>query len=61
MFIKIERPVWASNTNGKGVAPHRLVMQGDGNLVIYDSYSTATWSTGTNNYHTMHCRIIWAK
>jgi hypothetical protein len=28
-------PVWASNTNGQGSAPYKLIMQGDGNLVAY--------------------------
>jgi len=39
---------WASNTNGKGTAPYRLVMQGDGNLVVYDKNNQATWAAGTN-------------
>lgn len=42
------KPLWASNTNGKGTAPYRLVAQNDGNLVIYDSDDSATWATGTN-------------
>jgi hypothetical protein len=43
------RPVWASNTYRKGSAPHRLVMQNDGNLVIYDSRHRPTWSSRTAN------------
>jgi hypothetical protein len=39
--------VWASNTNGKGVAPYTLAMQGDGNLVIYDKDYSATWASNT--------------
>jgi hypothetical protein len=30
--------VWSSNTYGKGKGPYQLIMQGDGNLVIYDTY-----------------------
>ncbi|KAJ3381568.1 hypothetical protein HDU92_005254 [Lobulomyces angularis] len=30
-------PLWASNTAGKGSPPHRLLLQDDGNLVIYDA------------------------
>ena len=44
-----ERPVWASNTN---VHPNmrksaHLVMQDDGNAVIYDNHNKAIWSTDT--------------
>ncbi len=44
--------VWASGTNGKGLAPFRLAMQSDGNLVIYDSTNKATWATNTNGVGT---------
>ena len=39
------RPLWASNTYGQ---PGQLcIMQGDGNLVIYDGNSNPLWSTDT--------------
>jgi uncharacterized protein YkwD len=44
-----QRVIWASHTAGKGSHPHRLIMQGDGNLVIYDSKDHATWASGTQN------------
>ena len=40
--------IWASKSHGKGKGPYRLVMQSDGNLVIYDSNNKATWATGTD-------------
>ena len=40
--------LWASGTNGKGAGPYRVVMQDDGNLVLYDSNNAAPWATGTN-------------
>ena len=33
--------------NGKGVSPRRIIMQDDGNLVIYDVYNNALWSSAT--------------
>jgi hypothetical protein len=39
-------PVWASGTDGHPGAV--LVMQDDGNLVIYDMVGTPLWATGTN-------------
>ncbi|SDI94076.1 D-mannose binding lectin [Frankineae bacterium MT45] len=40
------RPMWASNTSGKGVS--HLVVQTDGNLVIYNAKG-ATWNTRTKS------------
>ncbi|GGN60141.1 hypothetical protein GCM10010112_16070 [Actinoplanes lobatus] len=40
------RPLWASGTNGRG--PGELVMQNDGNLVLYAA-GGPTWSSRTNN------------
>jgi len=40
---------WSTNTAGKGTGPFRLTLQGDGNLVLYDSKSTSLWSSGTVN------------
>ncbi|WP_246070392.1 hypothetical protein [Paenibacillus kobensis] len=39
--------IWASNTGGTG-AGNTLVMQDDGNLVIYNATGKALWSSGTN-------------
>jgi hypothetical protein len=39
-------PTWASGTNGK--ASDHLIMQGDGNLVLYNGKSPV-WATGSNN------------
>ena len=38
-------PLWASNTSGDSAG--QTVMQGDGNLVVYDGSSDAVWSSGT--------------
>lgn len=43
------KTLWASNTNGKGVAPYTLTMQNDGNLVLADSKGENIWSSGTSN------------
>ena len=51
-------PKWASNTNGKGVAPYRLVMQDDGNLVAYDSKNAPLWASNTNNKGTGPFRAV---
>lgn len=40
--------MWRSKSGGKGHGPYRLVMQDDGNLVIYDSHNKATWASGTD-------------
>ena len=40
--------IWASGTHGKGRGPHHLIMQRDGNLVIYDADHRPTWSTNTH-------------
>ncbi len=41
-------PIWSSRTNKKGVAPRRLVMQTDGNLVLYDKNNSPQWNSRTN-------------
>ena len=38
---------WATGTAGRGVAPFRLIMQGDRNIVVYDSKNTPTWASNT--------------
>lgn len=37
--------IWNSNTYGK--PSNRLIMQGDGNLVLYDANNAAVWSSRT--------------
>lgn len=39
--------VWASNTNGHLTYPWFLVLQGDGNLVVYDSEGKSYWASNT--------------
>ena len=39
-----DRPLWASNTKGKGVGPFRLVVQSDNNLVVYDNNAKVVWA-----------------
>ncbi|MGE5451698.1 MAG: reprolysin-like metallopeptidase [Acidobacteriota bacterium] len=38
-------PLWASGTVGRGVG--RAVMQGDGNLVVYNAANQPLWASGT--------------
>lgn len=40
-----QKALWASGTNGKG--GNRCIMQGDGNLVIYNPANKALWSSNT--------------
>ncbi len=39
--------IWMSNSANKGVAPYRLTMQSDGNLVVYDATNAAMWASGS--------------
>jgi len=39
-------PIWASNTH----SGTRLIMQGDGNLVLYDPGNRAVWASGTDGW-----------
>jgi hypothetical protein len=39
------QPVWATHTNG--IAPGELIMQTDGNLVLYDTSGQARWDSKT--------------
>lgn len=43
--------VWASNTTG---SDNRLILQNDGNMVIYDSNNRPIWHTGTVNGHQLY-------
>jgi len=40
---------WSTNTGGQGVAPYRLMLEWDGNLVLSDSESTTLWTSNTGN------------
>jgi len=40
---------WNTNTAGKGVAPFRLTLESDGNLVLSDSKSSTLWSSNTSD------------
>ncbi len=44
--LSTKTAIWASNTYGNPGA--KLVMQGDGNLVIYSKYGRALWASGTD-------------
>jgi hypothetical protein len=48
MDWKPKNALWSSKTYNKGVPPRRVVMQDDGNLVLYAGNNKATWATGTN-------------
>jgi len=43
------RPLWASNTVGRGA--HHLRMQGDGNLVIYNAKDKPIWASNTPRHY----------
>ena len=36
--------VLSTHTHGRGEGPARLVMQDDGNLVVYDAHGKALWA-----------------
>lgn len=48
LYALQDRPVWDSNTVGRGIPPYRLIMQSDRNLVIYYGRNQPIWATGTN-------------
>jgi len=43
---KSKEAIWASNTNGDGESPYRLVMQEDNHLVVYDGKDNVIWASG---------------
>lgn len=47
IYDSTNKPVWASNTSGKGVGPYKSVMQSDGNYVLYDSTGKPLWASNT--------------
>lgn len=40
----VSAPGWSSATAGRGIAPYSLVMQDDGQLIMYDSTESVIWS-----------------
>jgi surface antigen len=46
------RPLWASNTVGRGAKEAR--MQGDGNLVIYNAAEKPIWASNTPRHYNAH-------
>ncbi len=40
--------IWSTNTMGKGTTPRKVVMQKDGNLVLYDATNSPKWASNTN-------------
>jgi hypothetical protein len=50
--------IWDSKTTGRGTGPYRTTMQGDGNLVLYDSADTALWDSKTYGRGTGPYRAI---
>jgi hypothetical protein len=61
MDWKPKNALWSSKTNNKGVPPRRVVMQDDGNLVVYDVYNTALWNSGTYHKGTKPHRLVMQK
>lgn len=47
MLYNGDEAVWSTGTNDKGVAPRRMTMQNDGNLVLYDANNDPIWSSDT--------------
>lgn len=43
----LRQAVWASGTAGRGVPPFRLVVQDDGNVMLFDGADAALWGTNT--------------
>jgi hypothetical protein len=46
--LQTSTELWASDTDG--TVPGRVLMQSDGNLVIYDAADAACWASGTVGY-----------
>ena len=58
MFTNVQ--IWSSTilqNGGSTKRPFRLVMQGDNNLVIYDSISVYIWTSWTNNPSYVGCYL----
>jgi hypothetical protein len=48
VLYKFGHVLWHSGSYGKGPGPYRLIMQTDGNLVIYNGHNQPIWATMTN-------------
>ncbi|EGC38467.1 hypothetical protein DICPUDRAFT_75958 [Dictyostelium purpureum] len=46
------RVIFASHSEKHGHHPYRMIMQGDGNLCLYDTKNHCTWSSNTCNKKT---------
>jgi len=44
---EVELQVWETKTHGKGKGPYKLVMQQDGNAILFDNHNTHIWATNT--------------
>src|SRR5690606_34699025 len=49
---------WASQTGGIGNGPFRLIMQNDGNLVVYDKNYKPTWDSNSWNAGAAQYRLV---
>lgn len=56
VYYKKKKPLWNSGTNGNWGAV--LIMQSDGNLVIYTTDMKAIWSSGTSGRKTTHAEFL---
>ena len=56
VYYKKKKPLWYSGTNGNWGAV--LIMQSDGNLVIYTTNMKAIWSSGTSGRKTTHAEFL---
>jgi hypothetical protein len=48
VYNSANAPIWATGTNGKGIAPYYLTLQANGNLAWTDSTGTVLWQTNTS-------------
>ncbi len=48
--------LWAAGTNGKGA--DRVMMQADGNLVMYKSDGNSAWQSGTSSSSNRYAHLI---
>lgn len=53
-----ENAFWASNTDERRVEHRRIVMQNDGNLVMYDSLNKQIWASDTNGSGTQPYSLV---
>jgi hypothetical protein len=53
-----ELQIWETKTHGKGHGPYKLVMQQDGDLVLYDGKDTKNWESHTSGKGTKPYRLV---